>query len=159
MSVPFHLLTATTQNKSSSSLLVYLPLILVAFYFLFYRPNQKKMQAQRQAAAPAYEVGDEVLTQGGIVGRILAIEADRFTLETSVGASFVVLQPYIVRKLDPVEPPTDVVGEDEPLAEVPLAEAPEAEATVESQQDAEAGDDSETTSEEERVEGDHHDEQ
>ena len=38
-------------------------------------------------------MGDEVLTAGGIVGHIIDIDGDRVTLETSVGASFVVLQP------------------------------------------------------------------
>ena len=49
------------------------------------------------------------MTAGGIVGRVLDITDDRVTLETSVGASFVVLRPYVLRKLEPVEPPSDVV--------------------------------------------------
>ena len=44
------------------------------------------------------------MTAGGIVGRVLDIEDDRVTLETSVGASFVVLRPYVLRKLEPVVP-------------------------------------------------------
>jgi preprotein translocase subunit YajC len=104
-------LVGATSSKSSSSgsttLLVFV-VIGAAFYFLIYRP-QKKKQAAVQAQGRAYEVGDEVVTAGGIVGRVLDIEDDRVTLETSVGASFVVLRPYILRKLEPVEPPTDVV--------------------------------------------------
>jgi hypothetical protein len=47
----------------------------------------------------AFDVGDEVLTAGGIVGYVIDIDGDRVTLETSVGASFVVLRQYILRKL------------------------------------------------------------
>jgi hypothetical protein len=57
-------------------------------------------------------VGDEVVTAGGIVGRVLDVTDDRVTLETSVGASFVVLRPYVLRKLEPAEPPSDVVDGD-----------------------------------------------
>ena len=56
----------------------------------------------------AFDVGDEVLTAGGIVGHVIDIDGDRVTLETSVGASFVVLRQYVLRKLE--EP---VVSDDE----------------------------------------------
>ena len=79
-----------------------------AFYFLIYRPQQKKQKAARELGN-SFDVGDEVVTAGGIVGRVLDIADDRITLETSVGASFVVLRPYILRKIEPVVPPTDVV--------------------------------------------------
>jgi len=79
-----------------------------AFYFLIYRPQQKKQKAARELGN-SFDVGDEVVTAGGIVGRVLDIVDDRVTLETSVGASFVVLRPYILRKIEPAEPPSDVV--------------------------------------------------
>ena len=79
-----------------------------AFYFLIYRPQQKKQKAAREMGN-SFDIGDEVVTAGGIVGRVLDIADDRITLETSVGASFVVLRPYILRKIEPVVPPTDVV--------------------------------------------------
>ena len=57
----------------------------------------------------AFDVGDEVLTAGGIVGYVIDIDGDRVTLETSVGASFVVLRQYVLRK---IEPPVDTEDED-----------------------------------------------
>ena len=101
------LVGATKSTGSSSSILIFV-VIGAAFYFLIYRPQQKKQKAAR-AQTNAFEVGDEVVTAGGIVGRVLDITDDRVTLETSVGASFTVLRPYVLRKLEPVEPPTDVV--------------------------------------------------
>ena len=72
----------------------------MGFYFFIYRPQQRKAKAIRERSN-AFEVGDEVVTAGGIVGHVIDIDGDRITLETSVGASFVVLRPYILRKLEP----------------------------------------------------------
>ena len=94
---------AATSKKStsgSSSFLLILIVIGAAFYFLIYRPQQKKARALREAGN-SFEVGDEVLTAGGIVGYVIEIDGDRVTLETSVGASFVVLRQYVLRKIEP----------------------------------------------------------
>ena len=77
--------------------------IAAGFYFLIYRPQQRKAKAAREQVK-AFDVGDEVLTAGGIVGHIIDIDGDRVTLETSVGASFVVLRQYVLRKLEPAVP-------------------------------------------------------
>ena len=100
------LVAATTQKGFNPSILIFV--IIGAAFFLIYRPQQRKQKAAREVGN-SYDVGDEVVTAGGIVGRVLDITDDRVTLETSVGASFVVLKPYVLRKLEPVEPPTDVV--------------------------------------------------
>jgi preprotein translocase subunit YajC len=100
---------ATQPSKSGFS-----PTILIfaviggAFYFLIYRPQQRKQKAARELGN-SFDIGDEVVTAGGIVGHVLDIADDRVTLETSVGASFVVLRPYILRRIEPAVPPSDVV--------------------------------------------------
>jgi|ERR1700722_9000944 len=109
------LLAAAAKPKSSGSpaLLIFV-VIAAGFYFLIYRPQQRKAKAAR-AQVNTFDVGDEVLTAGGIVGHIIDIEDDRVTLETSVGASFVVLRQYVLRKLEepePVEPDDDEEGEE-----------------------------------------------
>ena len=105
------ILAATTKKSSSgsSSFLLILIVIGAAFYFLFYRPQQKKARALREVGN-TFEVGDEVLTAGGIVGYVIEIDNDRVTLETSVGASFVVLRQYILRK---IEAPVDTDADDD----------------------------------------------
>ena len=80
-----HLLANTsTPAKKSNPLLTLLPLILivVAGYFFFLKPQQKKAAAARANAATPYEVGDEVQTIGGVIGTILEIHGDRYTLLT-----------------------------------------------------------------------------
>jgi preprotein translocase subunit YajC len=110
------LVGAAAKSSSGPQTILIFALIGAAFYFLIYRPQQRKAKAAREQGN-SFVVGDEVVTAGGIVGRVLDISEDRVTLETSVGASFVVLRPYVLRKLEPVEPPSDVVDgsvDDEP---------------------------------------------
>lgn len=63
---------------------MFLPLILifVIFYFLIVRPQQKQAK-QRQAMIKAIEKGDEVITVGGIHGRIVGVADTVLTVEIS----------------------------------------------------------------------------
>jgi preprotein translocase subunit YajC len=96
------LLGAAAKKSSGSPALLILVVIAAGFYFLIYRPQQRKAKVLREQTK-SFDVGDEVLTAGGIVGHIIDIEGDRITLETSVGASFVVLRQYVLRKLEEPE--------------------------------------------------------
>jgi preprotein translocase subunit YajC len=75
---------STSSKKSSSSLLTFLPLIAIVLlgYFFFIKPQQRKAAAARAGAASPFEVGDEVQTIGGVIGTILEIHGDRYTLLT-----------------------------------------------------------------------------
>ncbi len=118
------LLGATTK-KSSSSLITLLPLVLivVAGYFFFIKPQQKKAAAARANAAAPYEVGDEVQTIGGVIGTILEIHGDRYTLLTGHTESdgnldgpqptrIVFVRQAIARKVERI---VDVVDNDDPV--------------------------------------------
>ena len=63
------------------SLFFTLALMLVLLYFMIYRP-QKKQEKKDAAMRAALEIGDQVVTIGGIVGRVVAIKEDTFVLET-----------------------------------------------------------------------------
>ena len=56
---------------SGSGFAQFIPLILifVIFYFFLIRPQQKKIKDHKQMVA-ALKRGDEVITSGGIVGKI-----------------------------------------------------------------------------------------
>lgn len=90
---------AKKSGSGSSTILILYAVIGGAFYFLFYRPRQRKAKEAREQKND-FDVGDEVLTAGGIVGYVIDIDDDRVTLETSVGASFVVLKQYVIRRLE-----------------------------------------------------------
>ena len=96
------LLGAAAKKSSGSPALLIVVVIAAGFYFLIYRPQQRKAKVLREQTK-SFDVGDDVLTAGGIVGHIIDIEGDRITLETSVGASFVVLRQYVLRKLEEPE--------------------------------------------------------
>ena len=74
----------TADTSSTASLLVtFLPmvLILVFMYIILYLP-QKKQDKKDAAMRASIEVGDTVITIGGVVGRVAAIN-DTFVLETT----------------------------------------------------------------------------
>ncbi len=113
------LLAASKPKSNGSSAYLIIIVIGAGFYFLIYRPQQRKAKLAKEQVK-SWDVGDEVLTAGGIVGHIIDIDGDRVTLETSVGASFVVMKQYIIRKLEepePEEPDEDEGYEDDETGE------------------------------------------
>ena len=89
----------TTTTESYISLFFTLALMLVLLYFMIYRP-QKKQEKKDAAMRAALEIGDQVTTIGGIVGRVVAIKDDTFVLET--GADRVKIR-YIKNAISSVE--------------------------------------------------------
>ena len=81
-------LVAQNGNQSGSSLIgLALPiLMIVGFYFLLIRP-QRNRQRQQQAVLASLEVGDEIMTTGGIFGTITEIDDDEgvITVEIAPG--------------------------------------------------------------------------
>ena len=67
-----------------SSLMNFLPIILifVVFYFLLIRPQQRRAKEHRNVLSNL-KVGDQVLTSGGIYGRITGLRDDFVTVEIS----------------------------------------------------------------------------
>ena len=68
----------TTTSEGYISLFFTLALMLVLLYFMLYRPQKKKDAAMRNSL----EIGDQVTTIGGVIGRVVAIKDDTFVLET-----------------------------------------------------------------------------
>lgn len=96
------LVLGATSTKSSSSSLPILILLLVflAVYMLWIRPQRMKLR-QNQAQQRQAEVGDEVVTTGGIVGRIRSMSDDRVTLEIAPGTTIEIIRAAIGRRIDP----------------------------------------------------------
>ncbi len=74
----------TTPSAGSSILSLIIPfaLIIIVFYFFMIRP-QKKQEKEAAQMRDSLRVGDEVTTIGGIIGRVVSIKDETFTLETS----------------------------------------------------------------------------
>ena len=79
-----NVLTETAAPASVSILTTLLPfaVLILVFYFLLIRPENKKREALNEMRN-ALSVGDEVTTIGGIVGRVVHIKDDSVTVETS----------------------------------------------------------------------------
>ena len=99
------------ESTQSNPLVGFLPLILIVGvgYFLMIRPQQRKLRAQRELLQ-RIEVGDEVVTAGGIFGTIVDIDEDDdvLTVEIAPGTNIRMLRGGISRRLD-----EEVVDDDE----------------------------------------------
>jgi len=71
-------------GQGGSQIWSFLPIILifVIFYFLLIRPQQKRAKEHR-ALLSNVKVGDQILTNGGIYGKITGIKDDILTVEIS----------------------------------------------------------------------------
>ena len=63
-------------------------ILVLFFYFLLYRP-QKQAQKKRDAMLAALKVGDEIITLGGMHGRITAIDEKTVTLRAADNVNIV----------------------------------------------------------------------
>jgi preprotein translocase subunit YajC len=102
------------EGSNPASLLLFLGLMAVVFYFLMIRPQQRRMRAQRELMK-SLEVGDEVQTIGGMFGTIRSLDDDSVTVEVSPGIEIRFVRGAIARKLVMEEELQD--GEDEALEE------------------------------------------
>jgi preprotein translocase subunit YajC len=79
-----------------SQLFSFLPLVLVfvIFYFLLIRPQQKKAKDHRDMIA-RLKKNDEVMTSGGIYGKVVALTDEVVTLEVAANVRLRVHRPQI----------------------------------------------------------------
>jgi preprotein translocase subunit YajC len=83
---------------SGSPLMTVLPLLLifVVFYFLLIRPQSKRAKEHREMVAKL-TAGDEVVTNGGMLGRISEVGELFVTLQVSSGVSIQVQKVQIAQ--------------------------------------------------------------
>ncbi len=90
MSQLYSLLVNTTDNSTAAEpgmavtlLTTVLPIVLmiVIFYFLLIRPEKKRSKKMKEML-DNLQVADEVVTSGGIIGRVLSVKEDTVLIET-----------------------------------------------------------------------------
>ncbi|KIC08283.1 preprotein translocase subunit YajC [Leisingera sp. ANG-M1] len=84
----------------------FLPLILIfaIMYFLLIRPQQKKMK-QHQAMVDGLRRGDQVVTQGGVIGKVAKVKEDgEIEVEIAEGVKVRVVKATIAQVLNKTEP-------------------------------------------------------
>ena len=84
---------------SSAFPLLMLVVMFVAMYFLTIRP-QKKAEKEANNMRNNLEVGDEVTTIGGIIGKIVSIKEETCVIETSRDGTKIRILKAAVRNVD-----------------------------------------------------------
>ncbi len=85
------------QGSLMSTLTMFIPLILmfVVMYFFMIRP-QKKREKEVQDMRSNLQIGDEVVTTGGIIGIVASLKEDTVVIETGSDRSKVRIARWAV---------------------------------------------------------------
>jgi preprotein translocase subunit YajC len=87
---------------------ILIPVVLIALmYLLLIRPQQQRARRQRELVS-TLEVGDRILTVGGLLGTVVALEDDMVEVEAADGIVLTFIRAAISRKL----PPEDDIEDD-----------------------------------------------
>jgi preprotein translocase subunit YajC len=91
---------AQSAAPGGSDLMTFLPMIaiFVVFYFLLIRPQQKKAK-EAKAMLEALQKGDEVVTAGGLLGRISKLTDQYATIEVAPETEIIVQRQAVAQLL------------------------------------------------------------
>ena len=81
------------------STIIMLGIVVVVFYFFLYRP-QRKQEKETLAMRNGLQVGDEITTTGGIIGKIVSIKEETVLLETGSDKTRIRILRSAVRTVD-----------------------------------------------------------
>jgi len=90
-------------GQSMTIMIIYIVSFGLIAWLLLIRP-QRKMQQQHQAMIASMKRGDEVMTEGGLIGTIVHLADDRVTIKTGENTRVVVARMKIARVFNPTEP-------------------------------------------------------
>ena len=79
------------------SSLIFLILMFVVMYFILIRP-QKKKDKEAKAMQSSLQVGDEIVTIGGIVGLVVQVNEDNIVIETTGNRNKIRLKNWAVQE-------------------------------------------------------------
>ena len=85
--------------------LIMLALIFGIMYFLLIRPQQKKLK-EHAALLAALRRGDQIITQGGVIGKIVKVKDDSNEVEVEIakGVNVRVIKSTITTVMNKTEP-------------------------------------------------------
>lgn len=90
-----HAESGTGSDGSGFASLIPLLLIMVIFYFLLIRPQQKKLK-QHKAMVEATKKGDSVITAGGIIATVKDVKDDILTVEIADGVKVKIKRDTVI---------------------------------------------------------------
>lgn len=86
-----------TTNKILTQLVLPMVLILVFFYFILIRP-QKKKEKEAKSMRENIQIGDEIMTIGGIVGIVVKTTEDTVVIETGGDKSKLRIKTWAIQE-------------------------------------------------------------
>lgn len=86
-------------NRSGMILVIYIVSFGLIAWFLLIRP-QRRVQQQHQQMLSALKRGDEVMTDGGIIGTVVHLTEDRVTVKSGENTRIVIARGKIARILN-----------------------------------------------------------
>lgn len=93
--------TLLTQNQQQTGSLIYtfimFGIIIVFFYFLMIRPQKKKDKEQKEMR-DNIQIGDEIMTIGGIVGIVVKKTEDTVVIETGGDKSKLRIKTWAIQE-------------------------------------------------------------
>ena len=94
--------SAGGEGGEQNPIMMFMPLILmfVIFYFLLIRPQQKKAKQHRELLG-ALKKGDWVLTNGGIIGKVVDMDGDVLDIELNPSNVIKVSRGYVAGTTEP----------------------------------------------------------
>jgi preprotein translocase subunit YajC len=88
---------------------IYLVILVAAFYFLIVRPQRRQQVIRRQLIATV-DVGDEIITTGGVFGTVTAMTAETLDLRIADGVVVKIARGAVAQKI--TERPADGLDDD-----------------------------------------------
>ncbi len=101
--MPIYLLdapAATNNNMSSYLTLGMIAVFAVLFWLLIMRP-QKKQEKEAAQMRDSIKAGDEVITIGGIIGRVVIVRDDKIMIETGNDKTKLTILKSSVKSVEP----------------------------------------------------------
>ena len=95
----FAFLLEGENSLAGLSSLIMIGGLLVVFYFFMIRP-QKKQEKKDAEMRDSLQVGDEVTTIGGIIGKVVSIKGETFVLETTKDKTKIRFLKGAIRSVD-----------------------------------------------------------
>jgi preprotein translocase subunit YajC len=100
--------------------LVFMLLMFAVFWFILIRPQQKKAK-EHQAFLNALKKGDQVITRGGVIGRVSGVADNMVTLEIQEKVRVRVLKSYIEGKFAEAAPAAAAAADKESTKAAPAS--------------------------------------
>ena len=91
--------TSGSAKNGGAGSLIFMVVMVAAMYFLMIRP-QKKKQKEEQNMRDSIQIGDEITTIGGVMGRVVTVKDDSIVVETGADRIKMKFQRWAIQTND-----------------------------------------------------------